>query len=258
MEIARFRRVIVGFDDSPAARVAAAWAAAEAERHDARLVVWTVLDGNAVRAGAPPRLDAPYEWRSVHGRPASTLVEACGSGDLLVLGARGRASMPDFYRGSVVRACLHIAPCPVAVVPEAITRHRLRHRVIVGVDGSPASRAALAVAADEAALREAALHAVHAVHWDPLGVEMVRPSDRDLVCWGRHLVKGELSGAGVKAHPVVVPGHVADVLVHHSEHADLLVLGSRGHRPLAGLLLGSTAEHCAYHAHCPTMLVRAP
>jgi nucleotide-binding universal stress UspA family protein len=54
-----------------------------------------------------------------------------------------------------------------------------------------------------------------------------------------------------------VPGHAGDVLVRHSTHADLLVIGSRGRNQLAMLLLGSTSDHCARHAGCPVMVVRS-
>jgi Universal stress protein family len=58
---------------------------------------------------------------------------------------------------------------------------------------------------------------------------------------------------GVPGRPVVAD-HAAEVLVHHSAEADLLVLGLRKRNPVAGLLLGSTSEHCAQHAHCPVMV----
>ncbi|MEV0067992.1 MULTISPECIES: universal stress protein [unclassified Amycolatopsis] len=67
----------------------------------------------------------------------------------------------------------------------------------------------------------------------------------------------EFDETGVTAEPEVIHGHPADVLVRRSDHTDLLVLGSRGHSPLANLLLGFTADHCARHALCPTMLGRA-
>lgn len=256
MTPAAIERVVVGFDGSPAAGAAAAWATAEAERHHARLVVWTILDRHSHQVSGPPDLGAaPFEWRSVYGRPAAELLNACGPRDLLVIGATGGSDGVRLYRGSVVRRCLHLASGPVAVVPagSADPGHR---RVMVGIDGSAASRRALAVAAEEAKLRGADLHAVHAVHWDSHGTELMRPSTKDLVGWGRHLVEAELCRAGISAHSVVVAGHAADVLVRHSSHADLLVVGSRGHHPLAGLLVGSVAEHCALHSRCTTLLVR--
>jgi nucleotide-binding universal stress UspA family protein len=113
------------------------------------------------------------------------------------------------------------------------------------------------MAADEARLRGVALHVLHAVHWDHSGEELLAPTRKQLVEWGRRLVAAELAATGVKGRPVVVHGDAAEVLVRHSTHADLLVVGSRGRNPVTGLLLGSTSEHCARQAHCPVMVTRA-
>ena len=65
-----------------------------------------------------------------------------------------------------------------------------------------------------------------------------------------------------KAHPQVeirssvVEGIPAHVLVEASNDADLLVVGSRGHGEVAGLLIGSVSEHCVTHAHCPVLVMR--
>jgi nucleotide-binding universal stress UspA family protein len=264
-------RIIVGFDGSEASRAALAWAGAEARLRRATLAVWTILDDQAGhltdRPSTPtPTLHGikvavadliggfPAEHRIGHGQPAAELVSACTAADLLVVGSRGQNRLASLFLGSVSRACLHAAPCPVVVVhAEQVALHR---RVIVGIDGSPAARHALVVAAEEARLRRAALHAIHAVHWDHLGTELITPSTEQLVALGKQLVDTELGHANVAARPVIIPGHAPDVLVRHSTHADLLVLGSRGHNPLTDLLLGSTSDHCARHAHCPVMIVR--
>lgn len=56
----------------------------------------------------------------------------------------------------------------------------------------------------------------------------------------------------------VVEGSPARVLIHESEHANMLVLGSRGHGGFAGLLLGSVSATCAEHAHCPVLIMHGP
>lgn len=51
----------------------------------------------------------------------------------------------------------------------------------------------------------------------------------------------------------VVEGPAAPVLVERSQGAPLLVVGSRGHGELAGMLLGSASEHSVAHAHCRSL-----
>jgi nucleotide-binding universal stress UspA family protein len=269
------RRIIVGFDGSPAATAALTWAAAEARLHRAELVSWTLLDlptdptnptephrdetellAALHRAARSIAGDHPIELHVGHGHPAGQLTDACASDDLLVVGSRGRDPFTGLLLGSVSRACLHMAPCPVVVVRPRPTPDVPRDRVIVGVDGSGTARQALRIAAEEARLRGATLHALHAVHWDHLGAELITPTQQQLVTWGAQLVTTELAEAKVAARPIIVPGHAADVLVRHSDHADLLVLGSRGQTPLTTLSLGSTSAHCAQHATCPVMVVR--
>jgi nucleotide-binding universal stress UspA family protein len=58
----------------------------------------------------------------------------------------------------------------------------------------------------------------------------------------------------VESH--VAEGHAADVLTRSAADADLLVVGSRGHGAFAGMLLGSTSQHCVHHATCPVVVVR--
>lgn len=263
----RYRRVIVGFDGSPAAVTALDWASAEARLHGASLVICTVVpDGQepatsdalaTLRRSVQELTGGEPEVRCVPGSPAVALITACTPSDLLVLGAHGRSALAGVLLGSVSRACLHRAPCPVAVVPA--TGERPRHdRVIAAVDGSGPSRRALRAAAIEAELRGASLRVVHAVHWDPLGVEWITPTKEQLVAWGERLVAAELAATGVRAITEVVHGHPKEVLIQAAQEADLLVLGHRGRNPLAGLLLGSTSEHCARHAPCPVIVVRPP
>jgi nucleotide-binding universal stress UspA family protein len=270
------RQVLVGFDGSAGAVAALGWGAREAQLHGVGLVAFAALD-TAPPAPVPQRLsvgdsealldslrnavqkitpDHPAAFRYGIGVAAQLLIAACQAEDVLVVGARGRSLFAGLLLGSVSRACLKAAPCPVVVVREDTEPARPVGRVIVGVDASEPSRRALQVAAREAEVRGAALHAIHAVHWDHLGVELIAPATQQLVAWGKDLVAAELAGSRVAARPVILNGHPSDVLVRHSKHADLLVLGSRGHSQVAGMLLGSTSDYCTRHASCPVMVVR--
>ncbi|TNC21575.1 universal stress protein [Amycolatopsis alkalitolerans] len=257
-------RVIAGYDSSPHAGSALAWAAAEARRWQAELHVLTVADPRAraddLRAHLRPELDRitgglPAEHHVEHGDAAARLVGTCTADDLLVIGSRGRGPLAERLLGSVSHACLHTARCPVVIVREQ--PRPPRGVVLAGVDGSAAARHALTVAAGEARRGGAALHALHVVYWEHLGGEWIIPTVDDLVGWGKQLLEKELAETGVTALPEVIHGYPTDVLTRRSEHADLLVLGARGHSPLTTLLLGSTADHCARHARCPIMIVPA-
>jgi nucleotide-binding universal stress UspA family protein len=270
------RQVVVGFDGSAGAVAALTWGVQEAQLHGVRLVAFAAVDpappaparqpltaagGEALLASLREDVQkitagCPAVFRHGNGAAAHQLVAACQSEDVLVVGSRGRNPFAGLLLGSVSRACLKVAPCPVVVVRERAEPPGPFGRVIVGVDASEHSRRALRVAAREARVRGSALHAIHAVHWDHLGVELVAPTPRQLLGWGKDLVTGELSDSGLAARPVIVNGHPSDVLVRHSKHADLLVLGSRGHTQVAGMLLGSTSDHCTRHASCPVMVVR--
>ncbi|ADG88581.1 universal stress protein [Thermobispora bispora] len=113
----RYRRVIVGFDGSPAAVAALDWASAEARLHGASLVICTVVpDGQepatsdalaTLRRSVQELIGGEPEVRCVPGSPAVALITACTPSDLLVLGAHGRsARSPACSWGrSAARAC---------------------------------------------------------------------------------------------------------------------------------------------------------
>lgn len=140
-------------------------------------------------------------------------------------------------------------------------------RIVVGVDGSEGSIAALRWALEEAQLRGAEVEAVHA--WEvPVPALMLDgvvppPPDVDYVGEAREAVERsikEAAGGGdpsVKVKVSVPNGPPASSLVQASDGADLLVVGSRGRGGFAGLLLGSVSQQCAHHATCPVVIVRS-
>lgn len=139
-------------------------------------------------------------------------------------------------------------------------------RIVVGVDGSTGSRAALRWAAAHAALVDGLLVVVHAylpqvnylAGYAPLpaldpGTEQ-RLQVEDLAA----LLTDELGeDPGVAVHAEVTPGPAARLLLAEAAEADLLVVGARGHTGLAGLLLGSTAQSVARSSPCPVVVVPA-
>ena len=65
-------------------------------------------------------------------------------------------------------------------------------------------------------------------------------------------------GVTAEVHLVAGDPAVAICKVAEEQHADMIVMGSRGHGPLAAALLGSVTAHVVQHAHCPLMVVPDP
>ena len=140
-------------------------------------------------------------------------------------------------------------------------------RVVVGVDGSAESVAALKWAAKYAATTGATTTAVLSWHFPtaagpaPIGKAPKPISDEIRADMQKTLDKavtdvfGTPSPSGVQTK--VAYGHPAPVLVEESEKADLLVVGNRGHGKFTGMLVGSVSIHCVTHAACPVVVVRA-
>lgn len=133
-------------------------------------------------------------------------------------------------------------------------------RVVVGVDGSEASKGALRWAERIGAATGATIEAVMA--WDyprtygwAVDLGDWRPSEEAEKQLQRTLDEtfGEHRPPGL--HAVVTQGHAREVLLSASEGSEMLVVGSRGHGGFAGLLLGSVSAACTEHAHCPVLVV---
>jgi len=140
-----------------------------------------------------------------------------------------------------------------------------RRRVVVGLDRSPAGLAALGVAVQEARMRGATLHAVHAWQF-PAEAALSEvsgtpvPSD-EMRTWAEEAVDDALAKVGVGDLAVVRDvrqGPPAAVLAGASVGAELLVVGTRGHNRLTGLFLGSVSQYLVVHAPCPVLVVHGP
>lgn len=141
--------------------------------------------------------------------------------------------------------------------------------IVVGVDGSDASRAALRWAREEAVLRGSQVKAVHVWRY-PLMTHVPGIVDApifardDLEEEARALldkvvseVEAESPGQAAPVERKVVEGVASAELVRHAEGAELLVVGNRGRGGFADLLLGSVAHQVTSHASIPVVVVRA-
>ena len=136
----------------------------------------------------------------------------------------------------------------------------MTYRIVVGVDGSEHSNAAL-----RWALAEAEAHAdslVTAVlSWQVPFLSFPGAFDRDELdkTYKAFLIETVSAIAPKPAVPVetlVAEGDPTESMVEASKDADLLVLGIKGRSPFAGLLLGSVSQGAAATAHCPVVLVK--
>ncbi|APU38580.1 MULTISPECIES: universal stress protein [unclassified Streptomyces] len=134
-------------------------------------------------------------------------------------------------------------------------------RIVVGVDGSPSSQAALRWAVRYAGLVGGRVEAVTA--WDLPGAGTwsapAVDADFDEEEAERRLVeevRTVLGEGASQVHQRLVRGNPAEVLVEQGQGADLIVVGSRGHGGFRRALLGSVSQQVAQHAACPVTIVR--
>jgi nucleotide-binding universal stress UspA family protein len=136
-----------------------------------------------------------------------------------------------------------------------------KRRIVVGVDGFESSKAALRWAIRQAKLTGAEVEAITAWHI-PVGTGWVptpdMPDYQDDAFAVLTEALNEMSAVDpdVQVCPRVVEGRAGQVLVDAADGADLLVVGSRGHRGLAEALLGSVGQYCANNASCPVVIMR--
>ncbi len=300
--------VVVGYDGSDGARRALTWAAQEAERRRAVLQVTVCTDwhpvsspeaagvlltapdlevvGQELADDAVARLRADHPGLRVRTEvrawapPVPSLLAESERAQLLVLGSRGRGAFAGLMLGSTSAQVAVHAHCPVVVVRppgpsggtggEAGAAQRgTTGGVVVGVDGSPAARAALAFAVETATQRGAALRAVRVWQvpslWGSSHHAAPGAHVGDLERAEQELLDADVAAALDAAGPrpalevgaVVVQGHPVDGLLQAARGADLLVVGSRGSGGFRGLLLGSVGRAVLHHARCPVAMVHS-
>ena len=141
-----------------------------------------------------------------------------------------------------------------------------QHLVVVGVDGSTESVAALKWAAHYAEATGATVQALLAWHYPtaagvpPVGItpDVVRSESEHQMAeaLGDAVSQAAASYPGARIESKTVYGHPSEMLIDASKEASLLVVGSRGHGAFTGMLVGSVSIHCVTGAHCPVVVVR--
>jgi nucleotide-binding universal stress UspA family protein len=227
-------------------------------RHDAEQIV-----RDAVAEAAKLEPDLAVTGEVITGGAAATVVAESRDAVLVVLGDRGLGGFTGLLLGSIaVQAAAHGA-CPVLVVRGD---GRPAGPVVVGVDGSSTSDAAIGLAFEEAAARNAELVAVHfwtgpistgpgdmlplVYDYDDVEADEVRLLAESLAGWRERYPDVSVTRRVIRGHPA--PG-----LVEESAQAQLIIVGARGRGGFAGLLLGSVSQALIHHAHCPVAIARA-
>ena len=289
------QQIVVGVDGSPASLTAARWAAREAGLRDLSLLlvhafdipvagmlgysIPTALTDGLYESGEQLLVDVAQELRQDHpdlevasrlvrSDPRPVLVEASEGAVLTVVGTRGGGRIPEVILGSVALHSSAHGRSPVAVIPAGAAVDPARTQagpVLLGVDGSRTSEAAVEFAFDEADRRGAPLRAV--LVWDDVALRGLARVDSliELEDQEEHAVLAESLAGWREKYPdvpveqVVRRGRAAEALLRHDPATpapQLVVVGSRGRGGFTGLLLGSTSHALIGHSHWPVVVVR--
>ncbi|MEV7358863.1 universal stress protein [Kitasatospora sp. NPDC091276] len=278
--------VVLGVDALDTGPMTAAWAADEADRRGLPLRLvhavpspfreFRAFDEGRYHTALRQRADEALDGACAVARerhpglavttavvedvPAPALCRESAHATLVVLGSRRlrrAAEVLSVYSVAVpVSAQAH---CPVVVVrdPEHVTQDP--PYVVVGVDGSPSSAAAVDFAFDLAAERRAALRIVWVWQRPPV----VNLDERDTERILRRMLFETTAGRR-ELHPDVATahelmrGHPVEELAEAAEHALAVVVGRRGHGGFTGMRLGSVPHGLLHRAHCPVVTVPSP
>lgn len=270
--------IIVGVDGSSASDAAVGWAAHEAVIRGLPLTLMHVQDPASRTWSKAKAAEEVAEWQKAEGRgvlanaskiahditkdaPQITvnaelqfsatgpaLVERSEDAELIVVGTDGRGALVRGLLGSVSSALVRHARCPVAVIHDgkALSPQTTDAPVLLGVDGSPTSERATAIAFDEASRRHVGLTALHAwsnrelvelpgVNWAEVKAEEERLMSEALAGWQERY-------PDVSVRKLLVCDQPSRALVESSLSAQLVVVGRHGSNALARTFLGSVSN----------------
>ena len=204
----------------------------------------------------------------IPGDPGHVLVAESSQAELVVVASHGHSRMHDTFVSSCAMYTAMHGRCPVVVIrPERPPSGDLRDavgRILVGVDGTPPSVDVVAFAFAEAERLGVGVTALHT--WiQPVasGHDALVPLATDLEALQREneaILSESLAAAmadhlDVDVRQVTLQTVAGAAIIEASMGARLVVIGSRGRNPVAGLLLGSTSQAVLHHAGCPVAII---
>ncbi len=284
--------IVVGVDGSAPSRVAVDWAARAAALRRVALTLVYVLPGATVQSWIQVPLPAAFfedeektarealgdaqgvaeaatagvdgvrfDQKVVSGQPVQVLADLSKDADMIVVGKRGLGKWERRILGSVSSGLVQHAHCPVAVIhdEDPLIPHPAQAPVVVGIDGSPASEHATALAFDEASRRGVELVAVHT--WSDVGYELPGAGWSEIQPEEDMLLAERLAGwqeryPDVTVRRVVHRDRPSRGLLEEAKNAQLLVVGSHGRGGFAGMLLGSVGLQVVQGARIPVIVAR--
>jgi nucleotide-binding universal stress UspA family protein len=235
------------------AQIAEAWEknARDVIEQARKTVIATVGDSDA----------ADLRTEVVYSAVVPALIDASRQAGMIVIGSRGMSALGRFLLGSVSDGLLHHGYGPVVIIrgDKALAVDQTAP-VLLGIDGSPASEAASALAFDEASRRGVHLVALHV--WSDVGIFPILGMDwRDYETQGEEVLAERLAGWQEQYPDVTVQRRLecdkpAHWLIEESHHAQLVVVGSHGRGGFPGMLLGSVSSAVAHSVEVPVIVVR--
>ena len=281
--------IVVGVDGSPASMVAVDWAARDAAMRNVSLTLVHVASGLAGTWPQMPTSNGLGTWQRRRGgqifdhavrivdhatqgtgsveiktemyysSTIPTLIDMSKDAEMIVVGSRGHSALGSLL-GSVSAGLVQHAHCAVAVIhdEDPLMPHPAQAPVLVGIDGSPTSELATAIAFDEASRRHVDLIALHARSDARLadfpGVDWPTMESSEHEVLAEQLAGWQERYSDVTVHRYIVCDRPARQLVQRSETAQLVVVGSHGRGGFAGMLLGSVSSAVVQSARmlgCP-------
>ncbi|MDY6995673.1 MAG: universal stress protein [Actinomycetota bacterium] len=288
------REVVVAVDGSQSSNSAVAWAACDAELRGLPLRLVHVIPPMVTPSSASSDFGSEYA-RFEQGRAREildrsrelaleatssdrnsqissevldgpivpTLLDTSASADIIVVGCLGQGAVARAVLGSVSSGLVQHAHCPVAVI-HAEREPAPQAPVLVGIDGSPASELATAIAFDEASRRGVDLVALHAwtdmgplefprINWAPIEWRNVEEQEDEVL--SERLSGWRAQYPDVAVHRVLVADRPGPRLLEHADEAQLVVVGSHG-RGASRMLLGSVSSAIVNAAQTPVIVAR--
>lgn len=284
--------IVVAVDGSPASNAAVVWAARDAARRTIPLTLFHAVvtptstwppvpypDSLLVKLEDDCRQQLAHAHKLadeampadrkvtvteefVYSSPALALIKLSDDAEMIVIGSSGRGLLARAVLGSVSSTVVRHANCPVAVIRDEDVPDPQHGPVLVGIDGSPASELATAIAFDQASRRGVDLVALHAwsdvavlelpaLDWEAVEAEAERSLAEALAGWQERY-------PDVAVRRVLVRDLPAQQLIQQSKstEAQLVVVGSHGRGGLTGLILGSVSNTVLHSVRVPVIVAR--